>query len=145
PTSNRSPALLACETYATELKGMKPLGKGTHVGGADPMDSPGGRPVADQLSGATPPLAVTVNEYGVPTVPLGRAVVVMTKGLRITSRNFADAVCSELSLTETGTVNVPMAVGVPLIAPVVVFNCSPEGSVADHTSGGFPPAAVRVK
>ena len=44
------------------------------------MDKPAGRPMAVQLYGATPPAADMVNEYGMPTPPLGSEDVVTFTG-----------------------------------------------------------------
>ena len=44
------------------------------------IDSPAGRPVAIQVNGNVPPIAVTVPIYGAPNVTLGRLVVVIVKG-----------------------------------------------------------------
>ena len=38
-------------------------------------ERPPGKPLADQLYGETPPVAASVAEYAVPTVPAGRVVV----------------------------------------------------------------------
>jgi hypothetical protein len=39
-----------------------------------------GKALADQLYGETPPVAASVAEYAVPTVPAGRVVVVIVSG-----------------------------------------------------------------
>ena len=44
------------------------------------IERPLGRPLADQLYGETPPVAASVAEYAVPTVPAGRVVVEITSG-----------------------------------------------------------------
>ena len=60
-----------------------------------------------------------------------------------------DWVAVVLTLSFTCAVNVkgPAAVGVPLSAPVDVFNVTPVGSdpeVSDHVYGVVPPPAVNV-
>jgi hypothetical protein len=68
-----------------------------------------------------PPLVSKLCEYGVPTVPLGRLVVMIDKdtGMTMTLR-FSVAVCGVLSESFTSTVKlaVPALLGVPEIAPV---------------------------
>ena len=44
------------------------------------MERPLGKPLADQLYGETPPVAASVVEYAVPTVPAGRVVVEIASG-----------------------------------------------------------------
>lgn len=44
------------------------------------MERPLGRPLADQVDGETPPVAESVAEYAVPTVPPGSVVVEITNG-----------------------------------------------------------------
>jgi hypothetical protein len=61
----------------------------------------------------------------------------------------ADLVCagSPLSVTVTVKVDIPLAVGVPEIVPVVEASVSPAGrlpEVTDHVYCGVPPLACRV-
>ena len=44
------------------------------------MERPLGKPLADQLYGETPPVAASVAEYAVPTVPAGRVNVEIVSG-----------------------------------------------------------------
>src|SRR5580704_13105607 len=44
------------------------------------IERPLGRPLADHVYGETPPVAASVAEYAVPTVPPGRVVVEITSG-----------------------------------------------------------------
>ena len=44
------------------------------------MERPPGRPLADQVYGDTPPVAASVAEYAVATVPAGREVVEIVSG-----------------------------------------------------------------
>ncbi len=84
-----------------------------------------------------PPVAVSVVEYAVPTVPLGGAVVLITTPFRgfTLIENAACAVCGGVEESETCTVklNWPEAVGVPLITPVVLANDNPDVNVPDTT------------
>ena len=74
--------------------------------------------------------------YGTPTMPLGRAVVVINSVL-IAMVNVCVAVCGvgEESVTLTVKVKTPAAEGVPLSNPLLL-NTRPEGSV--------PPVCVTV-
>ena len=57
------------------------------------------------------------------------------------------AVAALLSVTRTVNVELPVAVGVPLMRPEVPVRLSPEGNrpvVMDHVYGPVPPAAARV-
>ncbi len=44
------------------------------------MERPPGKPLADHVYGETPPVAASVVEYAVPTVPAGREVVEIVSG-----------------------------------------------------------------
>ena len=81
-----------------------------------------------------PPLADKVAEYGDPTVPAARDVVVTCnlEGLTVMESGFV-AVAPELSLTWTVKLLDPAVVGVPEI--VLPLMLSPSGSVpllTDH-------------
>jgi len=57
------------------------------------------------------------------------------------------AVLLALSFTLTWKLNVPVAVGLPLIVPVAALRLSPEGNallLRDQVYGGFPPLATNV-
>jgi len=78
-----------------------------------------------------PPLAVSVVEYGVPTVPFGNDVVVMvTPAATVIDRLRAGEVLPALSVTVTLKLNgLPTVVeGVPLIAPLEAFSHKPGGN-----------------
>jgi len=108
--------------------------------------------VTDQEYGVVPPLAASVALYAVPTWPLGRVVVVIAKAAAAltVSVRLADFVCAGLLVSVTVNVSgvaLTVAVGVPVIAPVVAFSERPAGSVPDVTDqeyGVVPPAAVSV-
>jgi hypothetical protein len=100
------------------------------------MVSPGGSdPLAiDQLYGGVPPVTATVAEYGTPTVPLGREVVVMSPlepPAETTIERSAVAVRAVgvvESVTVTVKSEVPAAVGVPEMAPLEASRLSPAES-----------------
>ena len=59
--------------------------------------------------------------------------------------------CETAGISESVTImvkfDVPVAVGVPLIAPVAAFNVNPAGKVPlkmDHVYGAAPPVAATV-
>jgi hypothetical protein len=87
----------------------------------------------DQVYEGVPPVAVSANMYGWPTIPLGSAVVViMSEAGEMVSSKFAVAVCG--GVPESVSLNVSdrlvtVTVGVPLTTPVEGFNVKPAGSV----------------
>jgi hypothetical protein len=93
--------------------------------------NPGGsEPLAiDHAYGLVPPVAASVREYWLPTLPFGSDVVVMLRvwAAAIVMLNCLVAICAALSVTRTVKVNIPAAVGVPEIAPVDEFSESPLG------------------
>jgi len=114
---------------------------------AELMESPAGRPVAVKLYGVVPPEAVTVALYAVPTVPFGREVVVSTSPVgAIVMVTFPVLVCAGLleSVTVTDAVNVPAAVGVPVIWPLGLMDSPAGRPVAVKLYGMVPPVAVTV-
>jgi len=91
---------------------------------------PGGNAaaIADQVYGASPPVAVKVREYGAPTVPAGRgAGVTIERGTLIVSARACVAVLEPLSATLTVKFDAPAFVGVPLMTPVDA-NAKPAGN-----------------
>ena len=95
--------------------------------------------VSDHVYGVVPPDAVSVAEYAVPTLPFGNDVVVIVSVAGVVvSVSAAVALCA--GLLESVTLKVSAtpdtaAVGVPVIAPVAVFNDNPAGRVplaSDH-------------
>ena len=113
---------------------------------------PGGKlPVALQVYGGLPPLAVNVTEYGIETAPLGNEIVVTVTPGVIATVNRCVACCGlgllGVSITVTLKLNgLPTAVvGVPLITPFAESRDSPGGSaVADQLYGSNPPVAASV-
>jgi hypothetical protein len=75
-------------------------------------------------------VAVRVEEYAAPTTPPLSDVVVTLSCVPTISVNVPVAVWGELalSLTVTTTVELPLAVGLPVIAPVEELRESPAGS-----------------
>ena len=85
-------------------------------------------PVTEKVYGASPPLTAGAGLFrGTPTSPeliaghVSTSALTMVKGQVVT----ADAPLASF----TWSVKVPEAVGVPVMAPVVVFNVRPLGSV----------------
>jgi len=89
--------------------------------------------VNDHVYGVVPPVAASVVEYAVPTVPLGNDEVVIDRVAgAIVRLSVADLVCAgllESVAVKVSEVAVAVAVGVPLIRPVEPFRVSPAGSV----------------
>ena len=115
-------------------------------------DSPAGRdrPLTPHVYGVVPPVACSVAEYAVPTVPPARDEVEMERvGVAAATAMLSDFVAVLLFASVTLTVNedVPDAVGVPEIAPVEAFSVSPAGSeplLTLHEYGVVPPLACSV-
>jgi hypothetical protein len=101
--------------------------------------------------GVVPPDAASVDEYAVPTIPLGNeSVVIFSVGalLLMLMESGWVAFCTgeEESVTCTVKLDWPTAVGVPLIVPFV-FKLKPTGNVPEvnaHEYGVVPPEAVSV-
>ena len=104
----------------------------------------------DQVYGAVPPLACSVVEYAVPTVPLGNDVVVTVGGCAAAATAMLKAFVPVLfAASVTCTVNdtVPVVVGVPEITPVDATRLNPAGNepeLIDQVYGAVPPLACKV-
>ena len=88
--------------------------------------------VIDHVYPGVPPLASTVCEYAVPLVPPDRVEEVIASVVAPTTIDVAaDFVCTglPLSLTLTVKLEVPLAVGVPEITPLVDARVNPAGRV----------------
>jgi hypothetical protein len=89
-----------------------------------------------------PPVAVTVAEYGCPTVHDGNvAVETLGAALIVTLYDTLFAVAPTKSVALMVTVNVPVAVGVPEMTPAVLM-VRPVGSApvdTDHVTEPVPP------
>lgn len=106
--------------------------------------SPAGNPVTVNVYGGVPPEAPKACENAVPMVA-ERTAGVMTIGgggvIRIVKDCRAD--CAPASVATTTNVEVPAAVGVPLMTPPVL-NVNPAGGVPDpmvQVYGDLPPLA----
>jgi hypothetical protein len=76
-------------------------------------------------------VASTAVEYGVSSVPLGSALVVMESNGAVTAmESCCVAIAGVVSESVTCTVNMvlPVAVGVPVMAPVLLFNVAQPGN-----------------
>src|ERR1700730_8108170 len=95
------------------------------------MVRPGGKAVlaCDKDTGSDPPLVLMAALYGTPTMPLGRAVVIMNNVLTaIVSVCVAVCLGVEESATVAVKVKLPAPEGVPLSIPLPL-NAKPGGSV----------------
>jgi hypothetical protein len=88
--------------------------------------------VIDQVTGATPPDCVRVAEYGVPALPFGRLVVVITGLDLMVSCRSTVSVALFASDTMAENENVPGAVGVPPITPSAL-SVRPAGKAPPDT------------
>jgi hypothetical protein len=77
-----------------------------------------GRPVADHVSGGTPPVAANLKDTAVPTMAVGiDAVVITSDGAAMVTVNVLVAVAPLESVTVALTVEDPTVVGVPPRVP----------------------------
>jgi hypothetical protein len=80
-------------------------------------------------------------------MPPGSDIVVIESAALTVIESPPVAVREPLSVTRTVMLDVPAAVGVPVIAPDDAFNVNPGGSVPvaiSHVYGIVPPAAASV-
>jgi hypothetical protein len=118
---------------------MTPVDDSVRPVGSDPE-------VKVQVYGPTPPEACRGAEYGAPIVPPGRVPETVTP---VTTAIVSDAVTLKGILLEsmalTVKLDVPAAVGVPVMAPFDAPRLSPAGSepvAMLHTNGAVPPLIV---
>jgi hypothetical protein len=119
------------------------------VDGFNPSPEGRGPDWIDQIYGGMPPAAVSIWEYGSPTLPSGNGDTVLIVGfpkiLMVRSR-VADR--DKLSVTWTVIVIIPViSPGVPAMIPVAGLKVRPVGNVPaiiDHTHGSEPPVESRV-
>lgn len=104
-------------------------------------------PVTAQMYGGTPPVASSVWLYAVPNDPPAKVVVaIVNAGAAVTV--MVIAWLAELlasSVTSKVTLALPAPVGVPVIAPVVLFRLKPKGNVPEvivHRKGLVPPDSL---
>jgi len=92
---------------------------------------PAGTPVAPQVTGLIPPAEVNWNEYGCPCVAagIGEVLTRLTAGHATVKLNALVVNTVKASVTLAVKFDVPVAVGVPLIAPVVEESDSPDGKL----------------
>ena len=112
------------------------------------MDSPAGSPVADQLVTGRFVASVSENVFvnAAPTVPEAVCDVVMIgTPSEIVKAILVAALVPIPFVAVKEAVNEPLAVGVPVIAPVLAFSESPAGSpVALQEVAGRPSASSRA-
>ena len=97
-----------------------------------------------------PPVAATGALYELPTVPLGSDVVVIESAeatVMLSDLVAVWAVGTVESVALTVNVVVPVAFGVPVMAPVLAFKVAQIGSAPTEmlqVTGGLPPALWSV-
>ena len=95
-------------------------------------------------------MAATGALYELPTTPLGSDAVVIESAATTVMLSALVAVCAvgvEESVALTVKLVVPVAFGVPVMAPVLVFRLAQEGSEPTEmlqVTGGLPPALCSV-
>jgi hypothetical protein len=80
------------------------------------------------LIGRTPPVERRRALYFFPTVAAFNGAFVASRRSTMTKRRFAVLFKPSASVTVSATVDVPAAVGLPLMAPVAASNVRPDGS-----------------
>ena len=86
-------------------------------------DKPGGSPFAIlNVYGGVPPPAVNADEYATPTCPVPVGQVNVNVGGAITMLHVMVTTTPPASVTVAEKLYVPAFVGVPVMAPVVVFS-----------------------
>jgi hypothetical protein len=102
-----------------------------------------GRLVAFQVNGDVPPLAASDCEYCTPEVVAGSDVVATVGSGLMVRLHVAGKTDPTESVADTLKEFGPATVGVPVMAPLPEFNCSPVGSAPPVTSqflyGATPP------
>ena len=95
-----------------------------------------------------PPPAVQVTPaYGAPTCPAGGTPQLSVSAAGATTKFVTGCVCVTEALSVTFKVKekLPVAVGVPVIAPVVGFTLNHPGApAAEYVYGEIPPEAVQL-
>ena len=113
----------------------------------DNVNPAGSAPVGrDHVYGDIPPEAVNVCEYWTPITPDASETVVIVNDGAMVIESCLVSDCEELSVTRTVKVDVPAAVGSPLIVPPGARDnpAGREPALIDHVYGGVPPDAARV-
>lgn len=115
---------------------MTPAGLRDRLVGSDPN-------VVPHTRVPTPPVATSAWLYATPTVPTGKAVVLIVGAeleMTIDSGGGVVSVRDKESATCGVKLKVPVAEGVPEISPVEVLRLSPVGSVPVtlHVKGAVP-------
>ena len=118
-------------------------------------ETPPGRAPAeiDQVKGVAPPVVVQVK--GVIAAPtsiadVGVQLAAVSAGNTVTLKVAEVDACGveALSVAVTAKLKPPLAVGVPVIAPVAAFRAKPPGRAPEATAqviSATPPVAVHVK
>jgi len=129
------PAVVGVPVMApVELFSVKPAG-------SDPL-------VMENVYGGVPPPATRAELYATPTCPVPVGQVRVGGGSTTTMLQFEAVVPAELPLESTTCavkLNVPVVLGVPVMAPVAVFSVNPAGSdplVSEKVYGPTPPDAT---
>lgn len=140
-------AVCFCESVTVSVTLGVPAAVGVPVIELPVTLKPAGNPVAENVYGGVPPVAVNGSETAVPTVA-EKLVVVMVNGevaALMARLNCPFAVCPLESATVTVNTVEPVAVGVPVMPPEVLFKFKPGGSdpdVTDQVYGVMPPLAA---
>ena len=111
------PVAVGVPVMAPALPRLNPVGR-------EPEES-------DQVKPPVPPVAASVWLYAIFTVSAGKLEVVIATAALTTMESALLAVAEALSVTFAVKLDVPDAVGVPVIAPVDELRPSPVGRLPD--------------
>jgi hypothetical protein len=145
-----TPSPVESWTCTVKVESLSAVGTPEIVPVEAKLNPAGGIPDARlQVYGLTPPLAIRVVEYALPTIPLGIVVVEIARGCNaaaIDKFNVSAAMLFAVSFTCTVNEKLPDALGMPEMIPADArFN--PDGTVPDTTLqlyGLIPPLAIRA-
>jgi hypothetical protein len=142
-TANVCEAVAPLESVTVTFMLKLPGADGVPLTAIPENETPGGKPLAEKEYGGTPPLAPTLPEYGVPTVPFGNAPVTASGAAEMVSVKLALAIFPAESITVTATWYAPAdpGGGVPLIEPLEKAK-NAGMPTADQVYGGCPPEAL---
>jgi hypothetical protein len=145
-SDNGAVAVVPAESCTCTVKFEVPAADGIpEIAPAPLSDSPAGsEPEAtDHLYPPLPPVAASVCEYAVPTVPLGSDEVATASAGLIAIERLPVALSPAESVTSTVKPKSPAAVGVPAIVPDALSE-SAGGSNPDASDHTFPPLPPRA-
>ena len=99
------------------------------------------------MTAPVPPVELTVCGYAIPTVPFGSVAGFTTSAAAITMVYARDPVAPSVSVPVIVKLNVPAALGVPVIAPLAALSDTPAGNeptVTANVTAPVPPVELTL-